>query len=1005
MTTPTPKLTPLTDPDNVAWVIEVPPPGEVTAAARTRPKMTAYAALVAAAKVSLKKKFDESKVKRGPGGKFAKKAGSGPTKAAPSKKTAAAPPASGKKMTNKVVYGKHANGTIIESTDGQYRMVFNAAGNNWTFQRRTPDGGWEVIDVLGKGASYKKAQELSDSWGAPGAPDAGEPDTSAPDVATPTAPAGFGAFEPGWDDLSNVGIGSFAQKNLFTSLTNTNADAINPGAAALDVANTANQYGITPEQVLAIMDQRRGDTVYSNRVRAHLNGQPFPPPTMTVPPGTSVAELTKKAAAKKPTTKKIAGKKTAAPPTPTVAPAPTPAPPAKKAAAAYAPGESPMKQALKGNVDLKALERQRNDSDKVRAAYQAYVDTLSKSGASSDEVTAAAKEYQSAKKRYKQRYGDPWTVSHADLVDKSYQKALNAAGPVTPPPPTPATPPPASTPKTKSFAKGDAVTGPDGEQGVVIAVATTTGVNKTKLSKVKYPDGTSAWFSDAELEDATAAKPVSSSPPTPTSLEGAQDGIVPGATATLPSGVIVTVVDQAPPSGATPMINIQYPNGTTYPVAASRLKPLSASDMAESQAVMALGPNVMTPLGEGTVTGVFVTYTGQVAADVDVPGHGTVTFHAPQVTAIPAPPPPATVPHIPATPAAAPTLSYDSNGVPILNAAQQDALQAQFSGSGVNWYNDTTSIFDAAYAASQATGMSMEDVLAYADANFHKSSKFGGKPFSAKVEKWAKSSKGKAHIQSKLGAAPSTPTPATTSVPGGPTSTSTPPPPPMPTANATASSFGKSKQSDSRFFSLRSGYPSLLEVDAYELRDEMEHQFGPMSATEYGAIQHYTGQAYRSINECLRYDGDICNNTASYQDRSGDTHYSTWQDISAEASRGLRPLTQNVTLYRGVSDMSDIYANAGVSSAAELVGRDFHDRGFSSASISQDMAYEWAGDEVVMQLEIPEGISAMYVDDFSVHSGELEMLLQPGLNFRVTEYRPAPSAFEPAVIRVEVSAL
>src|SRR5262245_6811473 len=62
-------------------------PSETVVAARPQPKMTAYASLVAAAKISLKKKFEESKVKRDSGGKFAKKAG---TKATTS--TSAGPP-------------------------------------------------------------------------------------------------------------------------------------------------------------------------------------------------------------------------------------------------------------------------------------------------------------------------------------------------------------------------------------------------------------------------------------------------------------------------------------------------------------------------------------------------------------------------------------------------------------------------------------------------------------------------------------------------------------------------------------------------------------------------------------------------------------------------------------------------------------------------------------------------------------------------------------------------
>lgn len=254
-------MTPLTDPNNVMWVVETPAPDapeETVASVKRRPKMAAYTSLLASLTAATDPNFKETTVKRDSKGRFAKKAGvksaaspppSPPqqsqqlqdseeilnvylleqgastsaeadqyynqmydlraayqanygvawtpnahtaleeayeaeveayqaalstatpatkkaTSAAPAKKAAAPTPASttGKKMTNKVIYGKHANGTIIQSTDGQHRMIYNATGNNWTVQERTPDGGWTTTDILGKGAAYKKANELSTTF-------------------------------------------------------------------------------------------------------------------------------------------------------------------------------------------------------------------------------------------------------------------------------------------------------------------------------------------------------------------------------------------------------------------------------------------------------------------------------------------------------------------------------------------------------------------------------------------------------------------------------------------------------------------------------------------------------------------------------------------------------------------------------------------------------------------------------------------------------------------------
>jgi len=993
------KLTPLTDPSNVQWVIERPGDAAATTAAVTpRPKMAAYSALVAATAVSLKKKFDESKVKRGPGGKFAKKAGGGSSAPAPAKKTSAAPIASGKKITNKVIYGKHANGSIIQSTDGQHRMVYNAAGNNWTVQRRTSDGGWEVVEVLGKGAAYKKANALSSSWGELRADDDEEPDVAtaatvdadagdAPDAGTTTsnASAGHGAFADGWNDLSASPLSAYQMASLHIESAFSNEDALNAGLAAQHVANLANKYGVTPEQALAIIDHERGDSVYSDRVRAHLAGQPFPPSTLTVPPGTPLGSA-KKIAAKKTAAKKVAP--------PAVAPSPAPA---KKAAKKIA-YTNPMASALAGeDVPLAQLEAQQAASQQIRDALHNYNNALADPSLTVTDTSSYASILSILKKQYKNKYGVAWSPSHHAAVVGTYQKQLAKSGPAVAPTSEPATPAPTKKPaKSKTFAKGDSVIGPTGATGEVVAVAETTGT-KIKMSKVQFPDGQVGWFKNDELSDATTA----SSPAAADRLDGAQKGVIPGAYVYTPGGDIATVVGQGPPNAyGDPQVTFQTVSGSTGTLAAGDLRPLTQFQIDSLTNAPVDGAYVSTPMGDGYVVGApFANAIGNPSITVDVNGTPT-KFNVNDVTPATAPTPAPAAPVItPATPAAAPALSYDADGVPILDDAQQAMLQSHFKDAGVNWYSDTTSIFDAAYAASQATGMSMEDVLKYADANYHSSAKFGGKPFQAKVEKWAKSSKGKAHVQATLGTAPTGATP-TSLVPVRTPPVPTPQPPPAP-ANITATNYGSTSQPHGDFFPLSSGYTTLDPDEALELQREMEAQSGALDPRESSALTYYTSESYREMNNCLRR-GEDCNAGVMYHNGTRYTSYQT----SEYATQGMRPLTQNVTLYRGTN--IEFAPDLNLTSAHDLenhVGYMAQDFAFSSASVNPTTAHSWGAGQynaVIMQIEVPAGYPATYVDHISDNPGEYEMVLPPGTRYRIVEVKPSRSISDGVIVRVEV---
>jgi hypothetical protein len=719
-------------------------------------------------------------------------------KAAPA--SSPAPAASGgKKMTNKVIYAKHPNGTIINSTDGQHRMVFNAAGNNWTVQRRTPDGGWEVIDVLGKGAAYKKANELSALWD--------DPHDGTAEELTPAAPAvdPTGPFAPGWNDLSGAGIGDFKKMQILTTANTQipNPETMDPGLIMQHIANIAQTYNVAPEHVVALMDEQRGDTLVSETMQEKLAGGPFPP---SIYPS---AAAVKKAAA---TAKKAAAAVT--PPAPTVAPSPS-APIIKKVAKKAAPvnystANAPATKALNGEPhSVLELAKQSNASAKLSKLHSEMLEAYSNGDeALGDEL---AEEFDILAHNYKQKYGNQWTPKHGAKVAEAFEKS-------TTPTPTPASPAPtASVPTAASsttlpgakpgvgadakvkLANGDvgtvlgSSTTSDGSPGVLVFLPSGTAVvvpigeptvvsdtaagemlsappvgstvnipaqgeftivgglkvggSGALYAKTMSPAGKIVWKKVSDLNKALGAPaPATSTTPTPAAAAPLPAPLKKGATVMTPGGE--GVVNTAAPGSDYVMVT--FPStGTMSTYHVSDVSEITPPPTPTASTPHAPGTKVNTMYGVGTV----VASLPDGKYSIMTPTGSTVTLPDGDISAITPATPPMTAP--PPPPPSA--MTYDANGVPVLTPAQQHSLTVQFQGSGVNWYNSSEAIFDAAYAASQATGMSIEDVLKYADANFHKSKKDGGKPMQAKISKWAKSSKGKAHMQATMGSAAAAP--------------------------------------------------------------------------------------------------------------------------------------------------------------------------------------------------------------------------------------------------------
>lgn len=128
----------------------------------------------------------------------------------------------------------------------------------------------------------------------------------------------------------------------------------------------------------------------------------------------------------------------------------------------------------------------------------------------------------------------------------------------------------------------------------------------------------------------------------------------------------------------------------------------------------------------------------------------------------------------------------------------------------------------------------------------------------------------------------------------------------------------------------------------------------------------------------------------------------TMREIFADSK-----LAAPITVYRGVSTPKKLFPGMGEGS---LVGRSFTDKGFTSTSADRKIAADFVpgegsiNDGVMLEIRVPEGTGAIQISNDAYNgnaptaqSSEREILLEPGLRFRVvSDSRHEDVFFDPA---------
>lgn len=160
------------------------------------------------------------------------------------------------------------------------------------------------------------------------------------------------------------------------------------------------------------------------------------------------------------------------------------------------------------------------------------------------------------------------------------------------------------------------------------------------------------------------------------------------------------------------------------------------------------------------------------------------------------------------------------------------------------------------------------------------------------------------------------------------------------------------------------GYSQLTSEKAQAMQDEMHD---PWTPEERAALEKYTGPGYVHINNALRGKTKGSKAVAA---------------TTADIRTAMGPTPRNVVSYRSTRPDAFGFNGRFIPEGEEqsLVGRTFHDPGFTSTSIAAR-----SNQPVRLRISVPAGTKAAYVESLSKNRSEQELLLDAGTHFKITK--------------------
>ena len=352
----------------------------------------------------------------------------------------------------------------------------------------------------------------------------------------------------------------------------------------------------------------------------------------------------------------------------------------------------------------------------------------------------------------------------------------------------------------------------------------------------------------------------------------------------------------------------------------------------------------------------------------------------------------------PLKPKVPPTPTTPTPTVKPLNYVQKSQIKGYFKNKGVKWHTASGTMLEAAVAFQQKNpDLTLGQILAVMDDTTK--TQTSPTPFSDKIKKYLGTSVG--HQHAKYGLKLPTDqmvsvgtTNATakvgTSTPGATT-------PSLPTGTGPAANlYATHEFSDAGSHTIQAppgGYKIHSNSEMSAIQSQMHKQYGSWTSAQSGSLKKYTGSYYATMNECLRKP-HTCSSSVK-------------TDIE-NAAAGMRPLTTSIRVTRGtgwgaIPGLSTKYKMTDAERLQKLqaaTGRLLTEPGFMSSSSAAIPAF---GGALRFIIDIPEGTPAAWVHQISHYKVENELLLAPGLKYRIKKVEPGGGSYgNPHKVYLEV---
>lgn len=177
------------------------------------------------------------------------------------------------------------------------------------------------------------------------------------------------------------------------------------------------------------------------------------------------------------------------------------------------------------------------------------------------------------------------------------------------------------------------------------------------------------------------------------------------------------------------------------------------------------------------------------------------------------------------------------------------------------------------------------------------------------------------------------------------------------------------------------GKPRWIDPDKAEDMQKSMLADDPWTNRQIQALSDYSSEDYSLVNDVMRGLDDLARMTQVAEDNT--------RRMIQDVASAMRPLPRAVTVTRRVNgDAFGLGSAPEMDDLRSLVGQTRQDPAFMSTTISPRPNTRFG--PIQLQIDVPKGTPAAYLEGVTRASGELELLLAPGQRYQILDVIDGP---------------